>query len=212
MDLKSLDLTINDLLDVVESTEDEDTLRAVKNHPHCSEDLRELICSRIYPSEVSGTLSKDQKIVEVKGPRGLVEDVEAELDEEATEEVKALRTLSIEKIGLVGKRVRSNYYEFSLGSVETESFDFSSKRQGQWAFKPVVMATILSVVTLSAEAKNLSRQEQLAQELAAAGFVVEPLKKAPEGDKKAQDESPKSRLEQQAEELRRAGFDVKVKK
>ena len=209
IDLKNKDLTINELLDVVESTEDVETLRLVKDHPSCSEDLFEQICSKIYPKKVTASLNKDFKILNIRSDQGIVEEVESELSSDAKEEAKVLVSFDIESIDLVGVRVRGNYYEFSMGEGPIEGHDFSLKRQGNWSFKPLVLATILSVLSTPAFAGD--RHAQQMEELRRAGFLVQEEKKD-QGSTVQKPSEPKSRLEQQAEDLRRAGFDVKIKK
>lgn len=210
-DLQNPNLTISELSDIAENASSEEVLLSVARHRNCSPELKEQIFQQILPSLISLDLTADNQLVNPKDSNSgkSQEDLDYDPVEGLWEEIRALKELGVEQFSLVGKRVLGNVYQISLGEGPMEGFDFSFKRIGSWSMKPAMMATVLSsLVVATAEAKQLSRMEQMAQELNQAGFETEIKGQASEKKENA----PKSRLEQQAEELRQAGFDVKVKK
>ena len=213
MELKQLqnpDLTINELRDMAENASSEEVLWAILRHPHCAPDLKEYLFARVLPANISLDLTADNKLTNPKDSLSgkSHEDLDYETVDGLWEEIKALRELGVESFSLVGTRILGNLFSISLGEEPMEAFDFTIKRVSAWAMKPAMVATIISSITLSVEAKELSRMEKMAQELNQAGFET----KVVNSEKKESDQTQKTRMEQQAEELRRAGFDVKVKK
>lgn len=207
--LQNPDLTATELRDLAEQAETSEELKALIDHRSCPADLKENLYSRLLDSHITLDLSSENRLV---NPRSLtngqsVEDVDYDPVDGFWDEIRALRELGVESFSLQGKRVKYNLYEISLGEEPLEAPSFTLKRSGSWAMKPAMVASIVASLSFPAMGKELSRMEQLQQELNNAGFSTE-MKNNP-GEKK---QEPKTRMEQQAEELRRAGFDVKLKK
>lgn len=208
--LQNPDLTATELRDLAEQAETAEEFKALIDHRSCPADLKENLYSRLLDDQITLDLSAENRLI---NPRSFsngeaVEDVDYDPVDGFWDEIRALRELGVESFSLQGKRVKYNLYEISLGEEPLETPSFTLKRSGSWAMKPAMVASIVASLSFPAMGKELTRMEQLQQELNQAGFSTE-LKNKPTDTKK---EEPKTRMEQQAEELRQAGFDVKLKK